>query len=179
MSARFERSLQKGEFGERIVRKWLENQGYVVYQPTTLGAHAFDVLAIKDKEKCIALDVKSKARRTKYPDTGISVKHYETYLAFSARHQIPFWVCFVDEFLKQVYGNSIERLDEPIKVEGLWYPMVAYGTRYWPVVPERMRVLHALTDEECASLKSLSQRSYDYVQPLIFEPSKMPNDCPF
>ena len=61
--ASFLMSLSKGEFAEQIIKGKMEARGFVVYRPTTDRAHAFDILAIKDKEKCIAIDVKAKARR--------------------------------------------------------------------------------------------------------------------
>lgn len=170
MSSNFDVALAKGEYAEGIVRRWLETRGWVVYQPMTDKAHAFDVLAIKDKRDCIALDIKAKARRTKYPDTGIDIRHYETYKQFAAKHTMPFWICFVDEYLKQIYGNSLDALDMPLIVGGVQYPFVKYNIRFWPVVPERMKILHYLTDKECEELKALSQRSYDYVVPVITAP---------
>ena len=75
----FEKALVKGKIGEDIVRRYLEEKGYVVYKPVTEGAHAFDILAVKDKKTVIIADVKTKARRNYFPDTGINYKHYVEY----------------------------------------------------------------------------------------------------
>ena len=43
-------SVKKGNVGERIVREYLEAKGLVCYQPVTERAHAFDMLAIREKK---------------------------------------------------------------------------------------------------------------------------------
>ena len=157
----FDLAMAKGEYGERIVRRILEAKGFVVYKPNTPGAHAFDALAIKDKQRCIALDVKAKARRNKYADTGITVSHYLTYKAFSERHSMPFWIVFVDEMVGDIYGNTLEMLDREVTTNGICYPFEYEGkTRYWPLIS--MRLLHRLTADEMKDLQSLSQRSHEY-----------------
>ena len=67
----------------------MEEKGYVVYKPVTEGAHAFDILAVKDKKTVIIADVKTKARRNYFPDTGINYKHYVEYKAISEKHCLP------------------------------------------------------------------------------------------
>jgi len=157
----FNVSLEKGEYGERIVRRILEARGYVVYKPSTEGAHAFDILAIKDKSKCIVMDVKAKARRNAYPDTGISLTHHATYHAFSVTHLMPFWVVFVDEMTGQIYGNTLDELNKTRYVGGNKYPMDYAGkTRYWPL--EAMIVLYSLTADDMEALRNLSQRNHEY-----------------
>lgn len=160
----FDLALAKGEYGEQIVRRILEGKGFVVYKPNTEGAHAFDVLAIKDKRLCIALDVKAKSRRNKYADTGINLRHFETYKRFSDRHTMPFWLIFVDEMLGKIYGNTLEELAKPIEVEGINYPLIygdtQTGTIYWHM--QSMRQIHTLTESEKADLVGLSQRNHEY-----------------
>ena len=158
--ANFDTAKAKGEFGEQIVRRWLEGRGFVVYKPETEGAHAFDALAIKDKERCIALDVKAKARRNLYKDTGISERHYQTYAKFSQRHKMPFWVVFVDEMQGTIYGNSLGALNEAKVVDGVTYPLNYNGTRFWPL--QNMVPIHELSYQEQEELGRLSQRNYAY-----------------
>ena len=60
----FQTALIKGEIGEQIVTQYLEKKGWIVYfQFTKNKAHAFDMLCTYNKEKVIALDVKTKARQ--------------------------------------------------------------------------------------------------------------------
>ena len=161
----FDIALAKGEYGEAIVRAILEQKGFIVYKPATEGAHAFDVLAIKDKARCIALDVKAKARRNKYPDTGINLNHYNTYKEFSEKHLMPFWIVFVDEMVGKIYGNTIEELDKPRTVNGIDYPLKwNNGGRiiiYWPI--EAMLVFRSLKESDLDALRGLSQRTHLYL----------------
>jgi len=79
----FDKAVLKGKIGEDIIRKYLEEKGWVVYFPFTKNkAHYFDMLATKDKEKVIAIDVKTKARFNKWNAQGINIKSYNEYLNF-------------------------------------------------------------------------------------------------
>ena len=164
----FEQALVKGAMGERIVRAVLEGAGWVVYQPMTEGAHAFDMLSIKDKDRAIAIDVKAKARMTYYHATGVNLKHFEQYKAFSERHNMPFWIIFVDEGMGAIYGNEIAELEQERRSEdGRVYPITKtdkYGKqqRLWAL--EGMRTIRTLSEEEINYLKHVSQRNYEYEQ---------------
>ena len=74
----FKKALEKGAMGEKIIKDFLEEKGWIVYQPFAGKAHAFDMLAIKDKKKAIALDIKAKSRLDFIEATGINTKHFET-----------------------------------------------------------------------------------------------------
>ena len=160
MQKSFEIGLSKGAFGESIVRNILEEKGYCVYNPTTEGAHAFDILAIKDKKNCIAIDVKSKARRNYFPDTGIDTRHYETYNSFAKKHNMQFWLFFVDEMERKIYGNELRLLSEDHLEYGRVYPLIQNRIIYFPL--SKMKTVSILTQKDCDYLKSLNQRSYEY-----------------
>ncbi len=73
-------SAQKGALGEQIVDRYLVEQGYIPYGSLIDGAHPFDRLcASRDKREVFIADVKSKACRLFYPDTGIGLRHYQEY----------------------------------------------------------------------------------------------------
>jgi hypothetical protein len=150
----------KGAFGERIIKAFLEAKGFCVYEPTTEMAHAFDFLAVKDKRQCVALDVKSKARRSKYPDTGIDIRHYETYRDFSKKHKMPFFIAFVDEWIGKIYGNWLEKLQEPCKIGDKKYPSVERSIIYFPLA--KMIDIQELSESDAAELRALSTRNYAY-----------------
>jgi len=160
----FELALRKGDVGEELVRCRLEAQGWVVYKPITDKAHAFDILCIKNKRTAIAMDVKAKARLNKYPATGINQKHFEEYKYFSEKHLMDFWVIFVDEMQKSVYGNRLTELEKPRTVEGKTYPWVmptkGQPVRLWPL--EAMITIGSIDAETQARLVDLSQRNYSY-----------------
>lgn len=160
----FELSIRKGALGEKIVRERMEAKGWVVYCPVTDGAHAFDLLAIKDKRRALAMDVKAKARLNKIPATGINQSHFETYRDFSQRHQMPFWVIFVDEWQRSIYGNSIEALERPFSSANFGlFPRVEVWKvpiRIWHL--EQMINIAPIDDALAAELEEISQRSYGY-----------------
>jgi len=163
----FNKALLKGEVGEELIKPMLESKGYIVYQPNTNDKpHAFDILAIKDKRKVIAMDVKAKARRNSYPDTGVDMRLYRGYKRFSEKHNMDFYLVFVDEMLKKIYGNSIRTLDSEItlRVRGkrIIYPWVFKGIRYWPL--RSMVSFGTLPEDAVQKLIELSQRSYDYLE---------------
>lgn len=155
--------MDKGAVGEKIVRAYLEKAGWVVYQPMTHGAHCFDMLCIKDKKSSVAFDIKAKARLNFLPATGVNQRHFEEYQAFSVKHNMPFWIVFVDEGTAQVYGNTIQELEVARTIEGRGYPCVmAWNppTRLWPLAA--MRQIARLSPAQVADLSALSQRSYAF-----------------
>lgn len=151
----------KGNFGENIIRKYLEDKGFVIYEPITDKSHAFDKLAIKDKEQMILIEVKTKARRNKYPDTGININHYENYKKISKKHNLPIFLFFVDEMLGKIYGNTLQKLEEEIIIKSVKYPLFWNNIIYFPVA--KMKDIYKLNSEEIAFLKKNSTRNYDYL----------------
>ena len=161
----FEKRLEKGAVGESIVRKLMEAKGWVVYQPLTEGAHAFDMLGIKNKETAIALDVKAKSRLNKWPITGVNQTHFDEYRRFSEKHCMPFWIVFVDEMLREIYGNTIEELEKHFEDGQRCYPWIRpdkWGKeiRYWHL--DTMVKIAKIGENESDALVSLSQRNYEY-----------------
>lgn len=173
-SKSFDTALKKGDIGERVVIPILERKGFAVYRPFTEGAHCFDILAIQNKDKAIALDVKAKARLNSYEATGIDQRHFEEYKNFSEKHNMDFWVIFVDEMLGEIYGNKISELEKPrcrsgeITETNEFYPMV----KPWGYRGSKIRVWHlnsmirnigSLNDEAINDLKNYSQRAHEYL----------------
>ena len=159
----FNVALEKGALGESVVRQILEASGWVVYQPMTSGPHQFDMMCIKNKRSAVAFDIKAKARMNKFPCTGVNQKHFEEYKRFSQRHLMPFWIVFVDEGMRSIYGNTIDELEKP-RVEGgisyPWTPNWRSALRLWPL--SAMRTIADISPEDAAALRALNQRSYGY-----------------
>lgn len=163
-------TVKKGNIGENKVQRFLEEKGYVCYQAITEKAHPFDFLCVKDKREAIAAEVKTKALRTYYQDTGFNKNQYEDYKAFSEKHKMPIFLFFVDEYRKQIYGNWLSKLDIPITVtaangqirdypreeQNKWNKLI----RYYHF--SQMRQIATFTDVEAEELKMLSNRSYAY-----------------
>ena len=158
-------TVKKGNIGEDIVRDYLIKMGYVPYEPVIGIAHPFDKLcASRDKKTIFIAEVKTKARRNKYPDTGINISHYNDYKNIQTKHNIHVFLFFVDEMLKKVYGEFLIKLEDPLKiiVNGyeINYPLRFKGIIYFPI--EKMRDIGDLNKQQVADLKNLSTRSYDY-----------------
>jgi len=155
-------TTKKGEIGEDLVKKWLEEKGWVIYEPTTDGPHVFDKLAIKDKKQIMIIEVKTKARRNYYPDTGIDVRHYEGYKLITQIMKVDIFLVFVDEMIGQVYGNKLNFLEEPIETSDCTkYPLIENGIIYFPL--ERMYKIAILDTSKVLELRKLNTRNYKYL----------------
>tara|TARA_R100001440_G_scaffold28344_1_gene45960 strand:- start:198 stop:665 length:468 start_codon:yes stop_codon:yes gene_type:complete len=146
------KEVKKGEIGEIIVRKYLENKGYIVYQPKTKGAHYFDMLCTLNKNEVIALDVKTKARLNYYEATGIELRHYEDYKRLINTIEIPFYLYFVDEMEGKVYRQLLNDLPSP------WH--LNKTIVCWDL--KDLNYLFSLNEKEKKELQKLNTRSYKY-----------------
>jgi Holliday junction resolvase len=149
----FDISLKKGEIGERIIREHLESKGWIVYIPFTKHkAHYFDMLATKNKERAIAIDVKTKARLNKWNAQGIDVRHYNQYMNFLNKHNVPFYICFVDDKSGDVHVAELDKLHDPIKVNEC---IIAWNT-------SQMKLLMNIGSKMVEELSQYDQRNYEY-----------------
>jgi hypothetical protein len=149
----FEIALKKGEAGEQIIRDYLERRGWVVYFPFTKNrAHYFDMLATKNKEKVIAIDVKTKARLNKWAAQGINKKSYDEYMKFVDSTNVPFYIVFVDDKLGDVHAQDIKRLTRPIRVNDKILAWLLSDMKFlFNIGPENIRLL-----------SGYDQRNYDF-----------------
>jgi hypothetical protein len=156
-------STKKGKIGEEIVRRWLEEHGWIVYEPKTENrSHAFDKLAIKDKKQLILIEVKTKARRNYYPDTGIDIKHYNDYKLISEKYNLPIFLFFVDEMMGEIYGGKLSSLEKRVKISNnREYPLKQNGIIYFPL--EKMHKIAILNTMKTFELKKLNTRNYEYL----------------
>lgn len=151
---------QKGDYGEGLVDKFIENQGFVIYRPVTDGVHGFDRIIYKN-EKYYAVEVKTKPICSKYPETGFEVRLYERYKRLSKENNLPVVVFFVDEVSQMIYGNLLSELDKPTQYEGYDYPKKVGHTGgskftiYFPM--KHMKIYKHLTPEEVNVLKSFGR----------------------
>jgi len=153
----------KGNFAEDIVHKYLEERGYIVYTPTTLKAHGFDRLAVKDKKTFIIAEVKAKARLNKYQATGINIQHYLEYKDIQNRYRIPVFIFFVDEALGSIYGNFLKILNEKVTDHyGVCYPNTEIAKGIVLFSMSKMRRVSVLTNDQINYLKKNSNRNYRY-----------------
>ena len=155
-------TVQKGNFGEEIVRRHLEKFGWIVYEPKTAGAHAFDKLCVRDKKEVCIVEVKSKARMTKYNATGFNTRHLNEYKFIQDKYGIDVFCFFVDEGLGKIYGQSLSNLMQEYKAEDGTYPKIIGSVTVFSL--EVMKDIAILTDDEIRFLKDSSTRNYEYAQ---------------
>jgi len=150
--------VKKGNIGEELVLKFLEEQGYIVYKPITNSAHCFDNLAIKDKRTAIIAEIKTKARMTYIEATGFDYRYYKEYKFISEKYKLPIFIFFVDEHLKEIYGNWLSLLEK--EVDG--FPRKISNDKIILFSLKNMILISKLSVDKCEELKKLSTRNYDY-----------------
>ena len=155
--------VKKGNIGESIVDDYFKGQGYIIYKPVTDAPHLIDRFYVKDKKKLIFADVKTKAKRNKYPDTGFNYKHYEEYKTLQAIG-LEVWIFFVDEAEGVVYGNTLEKLSIPRTIQHkgqtIKYPLRWGEIIYFP--RDVMSDIYLLSNKEVGDIKSYNTRNYEY-----------------
>lgn len=153
----FNIALKKGEIGENIIRIFFEKKGWIVYFPFTKNkAHFFDMLCTYNKEKVIAVDVKTKARLNNWNAQGINVRSYNEYLNFVNTTKVNFYLIFIDDKNGEVYCADITKLNNPI------YPndeIIAWELK-------QMKYLFKITEQQINELTKFDQRNYNY-KPII------------
>ena len=157
------KQVKKGNIGEGIMQRYLEEKGYVLYNPTTPGVHTFDNLAIKDKKNVVIAEAKTKARLTKYECTGIDIRHYEEYEYIRKKHRIPVFIFFIDEWLKEIYGNFLSLLTYERTINNITYPWYPpWGKQILFPMCNMRRNIYTLTTEEAEGIKKYNTRHYAY-----------------
>ena len=160
-------TTKKGDIGENIVDNIMLEKGFIPYLPKKeTGAHPFDRLyATRDKKLIFILDIKAKARRLYYPDTGIDIKHYNQYSFIRDKHKISVSLLFVDEEMMKVYGGNLMKLEEKTiitdKGRTLNYPMFTKSIVYFPL--KNMNVVSEITPKEAKLLKDMTTKKDCYV----------------
>lgn len=158
-------TTKKGNEGERIVDNLLLSKGYIPYAPNADVAHPFDrICASRDKRTMFVVEIKTKARRNYYPDTGIDVKSYKGYKHIMKKYRVEVALFFVDEMLGKIYGGKLSQIEKPHNVvhngKTLKYPLFQNNIIYFPL--ERLTVYADLDSKDAELLMNLSSRNYDY-----------------
>ena len=161
MGMSWEERLEKGGIGERIVRGWLEDMNYVVYEPVTVGVpHPFDkICSTPDKRTIFISEVKTKASRDKYPDIGVNERNIQEYLYISNKHHLSVRLFFVDPRRREVYGNLLSVLNESyvdvVNNREIAYPLILNGIRYFSL--KKMKFCKHLSPSEVAEIISVGK----------------------
>ena len=164
-------TTKKGAIAELLVTQWLIARGTVPYIPHPLaGAHPIDMAVMAkfgDTAFCFS-DVKCKALRTNYPDTGIDERHYGKYTWISKYEKKEVYLFFVDEDRAEIYGGYLSDLDQPRVIEHnhrlLQYPIRDKGRTgyiiYFPYVA--MEHIASISPEDVAKLKAHGTSEFAY-----------------
>jgi len=163
------KEVKKGDIGERIINDWLEENNLIVYEPVTGGAHGFDRLVSKGKKQLVIVEIKTKAKRNYFPDTGIDYKHYSKYKEISKKHNLTVLIFFIDEMLGQIYFGRLSELDMPNEYyyNGKYYSYPKVETKKQKIIyfyQPNMKVIKSLKKEEIDAIKKHQSRNYDYIQ---------------
>lgn len=157
----------KGTYAEDIVREYLRlTRGYQVYRPDFPGAHVLDKFVISPTVEVFGLDVKAKAKRKYYPDTGINVGHYRRYCKVMETVK-DFILAFVDEEEGVCYGGFLSELNKARKIENYYplqtleYPRVEGGIIYFP--RDAMEKFFDLSEDQIKELKRLTTKKDSYL----------------
>lgn len=151
--------------GESIVDRYIKDHGFIPYYAGSNGSHPFDRICVTPNRRQIFIaEVKTKARRTYYEDTGINLRNYEEYEYIMKTYNLGFFIFFVDESINLIYGNYLTKLTEPYNsiqhAKQISYPWVDKGIIYFPLF--KMNTICKLTPEEGLSLQRFSTRNYPY-----------------
>jgi len=158
--------VKKGNIGESIVDEFLKGKRVIPYRPDYDGAHPFDRLcATSDKKTIFVADIKTKAQREYYADTGINLSHYGDYKHIEAKYSLRVFLFFVDEKVRQIYGNWLSELERPAEFPSrngkvVSYPLKQGGIIFFPLA--HMQPIAEVDYERAKEMMDLSRRNYEY-----------------
>jgi hypothetical protein len=120
-------AIAKGRIGEEIVRDFLQQEGYVIYEPIKSEPHPFDKVCVKDKSKLYLIEVKTK-QSTDTGEYGIDNLSLNTYKYFLKEYNLPMLVFFIDYNIniKELRYTSLTNLLKPTTVNNKEYPYIMY-----------------------------------------------------
>jgi len=164
--------VKKGNIGESIVTTYLENKGYVVYEPVTDKAHHFDKVISKDKKFLAIAEVKTYEMLKFKDETGINLKNYKEYLDIK---NLDVFIFFVDsttnrekesfeELHSSIYGNKLIILSEKTLIKGKEYPYVMRTPNGLKMMfhLSKMKKIGELTKDQCLDIKKYSKLNNKY-----------------
>lgn len=172
MSWQERQEVKKGDYGETIVDRYLREEGFIPYYPVSKDKpHPIDrFVSSPDKKDIFVADVKTKAKRKYYPDTGFDYADYESYIYIRKKYGMNVFIFFVDEYLEELYGNFLQELkqEKEIHYKGkrIEYPKIETNKNgrkeiYFPL--ENMkRHIREINSKDIEALKDISNRNYKY-----------------
>jgi len=158
--------VQKGDLGELLVDEYIKSKGVVPYKPDADQAHPFDRLcASRDKKTLYIAEVKSKAKRKYYPDTGIDIRSYNGYKEIQEKYKINVFMYFVDDEMGLIYGGPLNRISKKHTIlhnnKHLEYPITMKDIIYFPL--KLMKQVAQINKENISKLTSLTTKNTKYL----------------
>lgn len=159
--------VKKGDLGEELVKKYLEAKKQTVYSTSTDQGHPVDMIcASQDKSNMYMVEVKAKARRKYYPDTGFDLSVYNEYKALQIQRNLTLYVFFVDEEAGKIYGGSLDDISKPTQITHrghvLEYPLCNKGIMYFPV--DNMITVDSIPKDIRGRLQKLTTKNDIYLK---------------
>ena len=151
--------VKKGNIGEELVDEYLHKKGVLTYSCKLQGPHTFDRLCIINSQIFI-IDVKCKPSRNYYPDSGFDIITYNKYKEIIKENNLDFFIFFVDEKSKQIYGSTLDKLEKSIKVGRKTYPSRENEIIYFPL--QNMKKICRISEENSQRIKRYNTRNYSY-----------------
>jgi len=167
---------EKGDYAEELIEDYLLTKNFEVFSPSGKQSHKFDGVALNNEDGTVnffIFDVKSKAARNIYKDTGVDYKHYHHYKKMSEQFNCNFVIFFVDEELQMIYYLNLNKYigtnGDNFKIyydeDGIQYPKLENGNKYIYFSLENMKFMRNLSSEEIMKLKEYSKitkKSYKF-----------------
>ena len=166
----FEVNNLKGKAGEELCGLFLIKEGWIVQTNINQNqAHVVDFTIFRFKpgtNEMMFAEIKSKAARTHYPDTGFNIHQCNTYLELCKKSNSRCLIMFVDEHSGECYGNFLDVLMLP-HVDKLKrpYPLIESSRFDKEIIYfsiESMNHFFYLDDANVSELKKLSNRCWEY-----------------
>ena len=157
--------VRKGNVGEAIFDELSKRLGYIIYKPEADKGHGFDRL-VTDRKKYFLAEIKTKAMRDYYEDTGFNYKRFIEYEEQCKELNLKMFIFFVDEKKGLIYGDFLHNLkkEKIIQWRGkdLKYPLIQVSPGNYIIYfyqPD-MKILAYLTDEQTDNIMEYSTRKY-------------------
>ena len=149
--------VKKGDIGEQIIYKYLDEKKYTIYNPSTDRSHPFDGLVYHNNDLFFLYDVKTKGKTNKHNAQGIDIKYYKSYLYTMKKYKVPFILFFIDDQNGEVHSADLNYLqDKPyvkIKKDG---SIVGWNVN-------ELRYLFTISDSTLKELNIFDRRNYLYL----------------
>jgi len=169
------KQYKKGLIGEKIVKDYLTDKGWVVYAPhksKNSSWEFFDIMAIQqdnrvDKPKMFIGDAKTKSRLNHYNAQGIDLHHFKKYIKLSEQMKVPFKLFFTDEYARTLSVIELTREmvlpENKVKsADGREYPLVkSFNNDKDTMIlfaMEQIKILTLIDGKLSEKLKSLNER---------------------